>query len=74
LLPSFQSSSINPFSPISPLIPSVQVSLGLPRFLLPMQSYQKIGTSYLMFLYFVFGSLFIYLAVCTTFSHFPAPI
>ena len=32
---SFQSSSINPFSPISPLTPSVQVSLGLPRFLLP---------------------------------------
>jgi hypothetical protein len=32
---SFQSSSINPFSPISPLIPSIQVSLGLPRFLLP---------------------------------------
>jgi hypothetical protein len=32
---SFQSSSINPFSPISPLIPSAQVSLGLPRFLLP---------------------------------------
>ena len=32
---SFQSSSINPFSPISPLIPSVQLSLGLPRFLLP---------------------------------------
>jgi hypothetical protein len=26
---SFQSSSINPFSPISPLIPSAQVSLGL---------------------------------------------
>ena len=35
LLLSFQSSSINPFSPISPLIPSAQVSLGLPRFLLP---------------------------------------
>ena len=32
---SFQSSSTNPFSPISPLIPSAQVSLGLPRFLLP---------------------------------------
>ena len=32
---SFQSSSINPFSPINPLIPSAQVSLGLPRFLLP---------------------------------------
>ena len=32
---SFQSSSINLFSPISPLIPSAQVSLGLPRFLLP---------------------------------------
>ena len=32
---SFQSSSINPFSPISSLIPSAQVSLGLPRFLLP---------------------------------------
>ena len=32
---SFQSSSINPFSSISPLIPSAQVSLGLPRFLLP---------------------------------------
>ena len=28
-------SSINPFSPISPLIPSSQVSLGLPCFLLP---------------------------------------
>ena len=35
LLLSFQSSSINPFSPISPLIPSAQLSLGLPRFLLP---------------------------------------
>jgi hypothetical protein len=35
LLLSFQSSSINPFSPISPLIPSAQASLGLPRFLLP---------------------------------------
>ena len=35
LLLSLQSSSINPFSPISPLIPSAQVSLGLPRFLLP---------------------------------------
>jgi hypothetical protein len=34
LLLSFQSSSINPFSPISPLTPSAQVSLGLPRFLL----------------------------------------
>ena len=32
---SFQSSSINPFSPISPLIPSAQGALGLPRFLLP---------------------------------------
>ena len=32
---SFQSSSINPFSPNSPLIPSAQVALGLPRFLLP---------------------------------------
>jgi hypothetical protein len=32
---SFQSSPTNPFSPISPLIPSAQVSLGLPRFLLP---------------------------------------
>jgi hypothetical protein len=32
---SFQSSSINLFPPISPLIPYVQVSLGLPRFLLP---------------------------------------
>jgi hypothetical protein len=32
---SFQPSSINPFSPINPLIPFVQVSLGLPRFLLP---------------------------------------
>jgi len=32
---SFQSSSINPFSPTSPLIPSAQVSLSLPRFLLP---------------------------------------
>jgi hypothetical protein len=31
----FQSSSTNPFSPISPLIPSAQVSLGLPRFVLP---------------------------------------
>jgi hypothetical protein len=31
LLLSFQSSSINPFSSISPLIPSAQVSLGLPR-------------------------------------------
>ena len=30
LLLSFQSSSINPFSPISPLIPSAQVRLGLP--------------------------------------------
>ena len=34
LLLSFQSSSINPFSPISPLIPSPQVRLGLSRFLL----------------------------------------
>jgi hypothetical protein len=33
LLLSFQSSSINLFSPISSLIPSAQVSLGLPRFL-----------------------------------------
>ena len=32
---SFQSSSINPFSPISLLIASAQVILGLPRFLLP---------------------------------------
>ena len=32
---SFQSSSINPFSSISPLIPSALVSFGLPRFLLP---------------------------------------
>jgi hypothetical protein len=32
---SFQSFSTNPFSPISPTIPSAQVSLGLPRFLLP---------------------------------------
>jgi len=31
----FQSSSINPFSSNSPLIPSAQVALGLPRFLLP---------------------------------------
>jgi hypothetical protein len=31
LLLSFQSFSINPFSPISPLISSAQVSLGLPR-------------------------------------------
>jgi hypothetical protein len=29
----FQSSSANPCSPISPPIPSAQVSLGLPRFL-----------------------------------------
>ena len=35
LVLSFQSSSINPFSSISPLISSAQVSLGLPRFLLP---------------------------------------
>jgi len=35
LLLSFQSSSINPFSTISPLIPPAQVRLGLPRFLLP---------------------------------------
>jgi hypothetical protein len=35
LLLSFQSSSINFFSPISPLIPSAQLCLGLPRFLLP---------------------------------------
>src|SRR5215510_8488252 len=35
LLLSFQSSSVNPFSPIIPLIPSAQVNLGLPRFLLP---------------------------------------
>ena len=34
LLLSFPSSSINSFSPISLLIPSAQVSLGLPRFLL----------------------------------------
>ena len=32
---SFLSSSVNPFSPISPLIPSAQVALGLPRLLLP---------------------------------------
>jgi hypothetical protein len=32
---SFQSSSTNSFPPISPLIPSAQVSLGLPRLLLP---------------------------------------
>ena len=32
---SFQSSSINPFSPISPLIPSAQVALSLSHFLLP---------------------------------------
>jgi len=32
---SAQSSSFNPFSPIIPLIPSAQVSLGLPRFLRP---------------------------------------
>jgi hypothetical protein len=32
---SFHSSSINHFSPISPVITSAQVSLGLPRFLLP---------------------------------------
>jgi hypothetical protein len=32
---SVQSSSRNPFSPIIPLIPSAQISLGLPRFLLP---------------------------------------
>ena len=32
---SFQSSSINPFSPITSLISSDQVSLGLLRFLLP---------------------------------------
>ena len=30
-----QSSSVNPFSPISHLFPSAQVSLGLPSFLLP---------------------------------------
>ena len=35
LLLSVQSSSISPFSPIIPLIPSAQVRLGLPRFLLP---------------------------------------
>src|SRR5215510_6438384 len=35
LLLSFQSSSVNPFSSIIPLIPSAQVNLGLPRFLLP---------------------------------------
>ena len=39
---SFQSSSINPFSPISPLIPSAQVSLGLPRVLLILRSYLQI--------------------------------
>ena len=32
---SFQSSSINPFSPIDPLILSAQVVLGLPHYLLP---------------------------------------
>jgi len=32
---SFQSSSTSPFSPISPRIPSAQLCLGLPRFLLP---------------------------------------
>jgi hypothetical protein len=31
----FQSSSTNPFSPTSPLIPSAKVSLGLSHFLLP---------------------------------------
>ena len=35
LLLSVQSSSISPFSPIIPLIPSAQASLGPPRFLLP---------------------------------------
>jgi hypothetical protein len=35
LLLSFQSSSINPFSPNCPLIPSSRVSLGLPHFVLP---------------------------------------
>jgi len=35
LLLSFQSSSTDPFSPISPLILSTQVSLSLPRFLVP---------------------------------------
>src|SRR5215510_14145538 len=39
LLLSFQSSFVNPFSPIIPLIPSGQVSLGLPRFLLPDDSH-----------------------------------
>ena len=32
---SFQSPPINPFSPNNPLIPSAQLALGLPRFLLP---------------------------------------
>ena len=35
LLLSVQSPSISPFSPIIPLIPSAQVNLDLPRFLLP---------------------------------------
>ena len=34
MLLSFQSSSVNPFSPIGPLIPSAKVNLGLPHFLL----------------------------------------
>jgi hypothetical protein len=33
LLLSFQSSSINRFSPITPVFPSAQVGLGLPRFI-----------------------------------------
>jgi hypothetical protein len=36
---SFQSSSTNSFSPISPAVPSAQVSLGLPQFRLPVGSH-----------------------------------
>jgi hypothetical protein len=39
---SFQSSSINPFSPISPLITSAQVRLDLPRPQLHMQQKQGV--------------------------------
>jgi hypothetical protein len=46
---SFHSSSNNPFSPISPLIPSAQVSLGLPRFLLPGGRYNSFKYNHVRF-------------------------
>jgi hypothetical protein len=53
LLLSFQSPSIHPVSPISPLIPSAQVRLGLPRFLLPggPQIYHISSTYFILIFY-----------------------